>query len=124
MWYEILIQCYISLYRCGLLFSKGNLHNLLYLSLVPVNIILFSFMMWKFVCVKIPCTLYHSFCQMEINKLCVSPDRIWPYLDFGGICVIYGVHSLVGIIVPSFSRPIVIGALLSVVCSWVSLVFI
>ena len=45
---------------------------------------------------------------MDINKLCVSPDRIWISLIFGRSCGNANAHYLVDIIFTPFGRPTVI----------------
>ena len=115
-WYDLLILCSMS--SCGLLFSKGTIHNPVYLLLVPVKITPPSFMMWMFVCVKTTLHPESHIFTMYINEPCVIPARIRPYFDFFGSCGNSNVHYLVGIIVPPFGRPTVIGGLLDIVCSW------
>ena len=46
---------------------------------------------------------------MDVNELCVSPDRIWSSIAFGGSCGNYNAHSLVDSSVPQFGRPAKIG---------------
>ena len=52
MWYELFVLCPMYLSRFLLLFSKGNIHEPLFLSLVPVNGMFSSFMVWSSFCVK------------------------------------------------------------------------
>ena len=99
-------------------FLKGTLHHTVALYLVTVKVMIYSFMMCKYVCVKTALYPASHILPMDINELCVSPDRICPYLEFGGICGNANVHYLVDIIVTPFGRPTVIGGLLAIVYSW------
>ena len=115
MYHALFILCSISLYRCVLLFSKVNLRNSVYLSLVLVKIIVSSFIIWTFFCVKTGLRPTSYILLMDINKLCIIPARMWPSLDFGGGCDNANVNSLFDTIVPPFDRTTVIGGLLYVV---------
>ena len=75
-------------------------------------------MMWMFVCVIFFVHPTSHIFPMDINELCVSPDRIWPSIYSGGICGNANVHYLVDLDIPLFVRPNVIGGLLAIVCSW------
>ena len=98
-------------------FLKGTLHHTVALYLVPVKIMFYYFMMCKSVCVKTALYPASHILPTDINELCVSPDRICPSLEFGGICGNANVHYLVDIIVTPFGRPTVIDGLLAIVCS-------
>ena len=75
-------------------------------------------MMWMFVYVNFFVHPTSHIFPMDINELCVIPDRIWPSIYSGGICGNANVHYLVDLDIPLFVRPNVIGGLLAIVCSW------
>ena len=51
---------------------------------------------------------------MEISEMCVSTDRIYPYMTVSGSCDNTNLHSLVDLIWPPFGSPTVIGGVLNV----------
>ena len=118
MWYDLCILCSMSLSSCGLLFSKGTLHNPVDLSLFPVNIIFSSLMMRKFLCVKTALQPTSHILTMEINGMCVSPPRIWPSIYFEGSYGNLNVNSLADSIVSSLGRTTLDGHFSSVVFAW------
>ena len=75
------------------------------------------------VCVNTDLHLASHIFLVDINEICVSPNRVWPYIILGSSCGNDNVHSLVDIIVPPFCIPTVSG-LLAIVCLWWSLCLI
>ena len=75
-------------------------------------------MMWKFLCVNTDLHPASKIFPMEINELCVSPDRICTPLYFWGSWGNANVNYLFDLIVPSFGSTTVICGLLYIVCSW------
>ena len=53
---------------------------------------------------------------MDISELYVSPASICPSLAVSGSCGNANLHYLVGIILPQFGIPTVIGGVFNVVC--------
>ena len=116
----MLILCYILLYSCGLLFSKGTIHNPVTLSLFPFKIFSY-FMMWKFLCVK---NALHP--ESHILR-CISIQCVLVLLGYDPLLIVLGswgnanVNDLFDLIFPSFGSNTVIGGFLAIVCSWGSL---
>ena len=74
-------------------------------------------MMWKFLCVNTDLHPASKILPMEINELCVSPDRICTPIYFWGSWGNANVHYLFDLIVTPFVSTTVIGGWLAVVCS-------